>query len=106
MEIHEAVEDVSETADEKGFWDDQDVDDRFPEAIALCHSELSEALEAHRKDNIATDDGVVEELADTVIRVFDLADKVDRKYGTDFVATMEQKMEYNKHRERKHGKRY
>ena len=49
----------------------------FGELIALCHSELSEALEGHRKDLM--DDKLPNrkmaevELADCLIRIFDLA---------------------------------
>jgi len=51
--------------------------DLFPVRIALCHSELSEALEGDRKDIM--DDHLPNrkmaevELADAVIRIFDLA---------------------------------
>jgi NTP pyrophosphatase (non-canonical NTP hydrolase) len=41
----------------------------FGTLVALCHSELSEALEAHRR-GCAT---VAEELADCIIRICDLA---------------------------------
>lgn len=98
---------AGKTATEKGFWDDYDhVDERFPECIALIHSELSEALEAHREGNIHEKDGVQEELADTVIRIFDLMNKVDRDHDADCLATMIEKMDRNKDREHKHGKEY
>lgn len=51
----------------------------FGEVLALMHSELSETLEAHRKD-LPSDKlpgllGVEEELADLLLRVFDTAQK-------------------------------
>lgn len=49
----------------------------FGELIALCHSELSEALEGHRKnlmdDKLPHRKMAEVELADTVIRIFDIA---------------------------------
>jgi hypothetical protein len=49
----------------------------FPTRIALCHSELSEALEGHRKgiqdDHLPHRLMVEVELADALIRIFDLA---------------------------------
>lgn len=73
---------------------DQD-DALFPTRIALCHSELSEALEGHRKrlmDDKLTDRPMAEvELADTVIRVFDLAGAM----GYDLGGAIEEKLAYN-----------
>ena len=63
------AEDVYLTAKSKG-WHDKPID--FPTCIALIHSELSEALEADRKQYGV--EKVAEELADVVIRTFDLAE--------------------------------
>jgi NTP pyrophosphatase (non-canonical NTP hydrolase) len=68
------------------------------EAIALMHSELSEALEAHRKDKM--DDhlphrkGLEVELADALIRVFDFAGG----YNLDLGGAVAEKLAYNKQR--------
>lgn len=104
--LEEIVTEASETATDKGFWENRDVDDRFPEAIALIHSELSEALEAHREQNYSGEDNIQEELADVCIRIFDLADKLDEKHSLDFCYELYLKMEMNKDREYKHGKEY
>lgn len=104
--LEKIVTEASKTATEKGFWENKEVDDRFPEAIALIHSELSEALEAHRNKNYKGKDNISEELADTCIRIFDLADKIDEKHDTDFCYELYRKMEINKDREYKHGKEY
>jgi NTP pyrophosphatase (non-canonical NTP hydrolase) len=53
------------------------VERNFGEVIALMHSELSEALEAHRKglmdDKLPGRSGIEVELADCLIRIFDTA---------------------------------
>lgn len=87
----------------KGFWDEPR---NFAECCALMHSELSEALEADRK-NLSSDKltgvpGVHEELADTVIRVLDYCGHAGIPIG-DMIF---RKLEYNRGREYKHGKNY
>ena len=53
--------------------------------IALCHSELSEALECYRKglkdSHLSQYDGITVELADAVIRIFDLAKRLKLPLG-------------------------
>lgn len=66
--------------------------------LALIHSEISEALEAYRRD--ANDDkltdrpGIEVELADAIIRIFDLAGALKLKLGS----TIQSKLEYNSRR--------
>lgn len=68
--------------------------------IALIHSEASEALEELR--NIPFDrEAFGEELADTIIRIADLAYIA----GVDLELQVFQKMEKNKTREHRHGGR-
>lgn len=75
--------------------------------IALCHTELSEAVEvvrdgryvAYTKDG--KPEGVVIELADAVIRIMHLCDLL----GLDLEEAMEQKMAANEKREYRHGGR-
>ena len=63
--------------------------------LALCHSELSEGLEGHRKslmdDHLPHRKMLEVELADTVIRVFDLAGGL----GFDLGAAIAEKLAFN-----------
>ena len=67
----------------------------FPTRIALCHSELSEALEGHRKglqdDHLPHRPMPEVELADAAIRIFDLAAAM----GYDLGGAIAEKLEYN-----------
>lgn len=86
----------------------------FGELIALAHSELSEALEGHRKnlmdDKLPHRPMVEVELADTMIRILDTA----RGLGMDLGGAMAEKMLYNAvrvdhtaaHRLTENGKKY
>jgi NTP pyrophosphatase (non-canonical NTP hydrolase) len=67
--------------------------------IALCHSELSEALEGFRKNlmdkHLPERKQAEVELADCVIRIFDFA----QKHGFDIASALSEKSEYNQVRE-------
>lgn len=91
------------SANAMGWWLDPDTlqpkGRNFGELISLIHSELSEALEGDRK-NLASDKlpgftSVEEELADVLVRVFDLSGAMELRLGEAFQA----KMKYNQTRE-------
>ena len=93
---------VSQFMQTQGFWES----DNTGEKIALMHSELSEALEADRKnldaEHIPGFTGVEEELADVIIRILDFAGHHQLRLGEALSA----KIAYNLTRPFKHGKVY
>ena len=95
------TEHIHEIAVEHGWWEK---DRNVGEAIALMHSELSEALEGDRhgdppSEHIPRFSAVEEELADVVIRVLDFA----KGFGYDIPAAVMAKVEFNNNRPYKHG---
>ena len=88
---------IHELAIRKGWWNKRR---EVPELLCLIHSEVSEALEAYRNHIPEGEKGCLsEELADAVIRIFDMAEAMD----IDIVKAVEKKHEYNKTREFRHG---
>lgn len=86
-----------------GLWTDLETgekkDRNVGELLCLIHSEISEALEGYRKDLM--DDKLPErkmfevELADALIRIFDLAGA----HNLDLGGAMLEKIAFNAHRE-------
>jgi len=68
MDIKTMAEIVHKNAVDHGWWEENRP---VPELLCLIHSEVSEALEAYRVSDNAN---LAEELADIVIRVFDMAE--------------------------------
>jgi NTP pyrophosphatase (non-canonical NTP hydrolase) len=93
---------IHENSKAHGWWDDPR---QLPEIIALCHSELSEALEEFRAGMPVIyevgnkPEGVVVELADCVIRILDFVEYL----GYDLGVVIGEKHEYNKTRPYRHG---
>jgi len=88
-----------ETSKSKGWKHDND-----GQAIALMHSELSEALEAmrkpdHKDEHLPNLDPVGLELADVLIRVLDFCGARE----IDLATCLKAKMDYNDSRPMKHG---
>lgn len=79
--------------------------DTMPQKLLLIHSEISEAADEHRKNEAPTQK-FVEEIADAVLRLFTIADYLNR-LGFNFSRTLYQKTEYNSTRDYYgEGKRY
>lgn len=99
--INEAVKLCHTVSRDAGWWAGLDPDEPmvFATKLALTHSELSEALEGSRKSlmdsHLPHRRAVEVELADAVIRIFDLAGACDM----NLEGALKEKMEYNLHRE-------
>jgi NTP pyrophosphatase (non-canonical NTP hydrolase) len=124
MNIKEIQQEIHKVNVEKGFWEDRK---NVGEVLMLIVSELGEALDAHRGGKWAdvdafnargidrTDtedfqsdfqqcikDTFEDEIADTVIRILDMCEG----FGIDLETHIRLKLEYNKTRPYKHGKKY
>jgi len=94
---------LHETAIEKGFWDGAINYDKIGNKLALVHSEVTEVLEAIRKNKGSEE--VVEEMADVVIRLLDIyaamRNSGDLIHSLDEI--LDKKININKERPRLHG---
>lgn len=120
--INQLAQEIHQNAKDKGFFDSEK---NIGEMLCLIHSEVSEALEADRKNLYSTSSAseinsyIIDEmfvtdfeigvkntfeneLADIMIRVMDLA----AFKGIDLEQHILAKMRYNSMREYKHGKKY
>jgi NTP pyrophosphatase (non-canonical NTP hydrolase) len=109
MNLDKLAYDLHYTAVEKGFWDptkrieEQDAFVFYAKQLAMIHSEVTEVLEALRKDKGEKE--VVEELADILIRVLDLWAGLDSNGITtsSLNDTLLEKAKFNESRDRMHG---
>lgn len=100
--IASLAQDIHATAVSKGFWDTAVTPDFVLAKLALVHSELSEILEAYRKEQGI--DKVTEEFADVLIRLLDLwAGLHELGLVLDIDDAIAYKTELNKSRPHKHG---
>lgn len=134
-QITELSKEVNDGNRERGFWDNYEALKGVPstkqafisQMLMLVVSELSEGVEALRKDNVVTEyhketfkkwrdngatfkvefeehikDKFEDELADAFIRILDLAGGL----GIDLGFYVNNKLTYNSMRDRKHGKNF
>lgn len=94
---------LHETAREKGFWDGEYSHDKIGNKLALVHSEVTEVLEAIRKNKGSEE--VVEEMADVIIRLLDIyaamRNSGDLIHSLDDI--LDKKININKERPKLHG---
>ena len=114
-EIDMLAEHIADAIERNGFWDSpEDPLHMIPKKLNLIHTEVSEATDVHHKsyDDGAEDplvgmtpmqeEDFVDELADAVIRILDVAGYYDLAIGDAILS----KVEKNKDRPFRHGKRY
>lgn len=114
--LNESAQIIFQNNKEKGFWDKER---NVGEMLMLVVSELGEAMEAHRKGLMTTNedwllyaatgdfkstikDKFEDEIADAIIRLLDMAAGLD----IDLEAHISHKVAYNTTREKLHGKSY
>lgn len=111
--INDLAEEASEVTESKDF----NIFDTFEQTflkVGLIGTEVGEAFDVHRKEYDDTDEDLItrmtamqeddftEELADIIIRTLDLAGYLELDLGTAVVT----KIEKNKDRPPRHGRRY
>lgn len=94
---------IHETAKDKGFWDGEYSYDKIGNKLALVHSEVTEVLEAIRKEQGS--EKIVEEIADIIIRILDLyaAMRNEEHVVHSLDESLQNKMNKNNLRTRLHG---
>jgi len=99
LDIRITAKTANDDATKRGFTVDWE---NMAEKLLLVHSEISEATEAHRVDDM---EHFMEEIADTVIRLFHIGHYMTTQ-GFDLEDAIAKKMQTNRGRPWLHGKRY
>jgi NTP pyrophosphatase (non-canonical NTP hydrolase) len=94
--LYDMALEINDLMSEKGFRDDGKT---FGDYIALLHSEVSEILEAYRKD--LGDEAIASEFADVLIRLIDMAEV----FNVNLEQAYDDKMAFNRTRSYRHGNR-
>lgn len=118
--LNDLAKEVHQVNKDKGFWDKER---NVGEMLMLVTSELGEAMEAHRKGKFANweayemvldkmnapenfkthiKDSFEDEIADAILRLLDMAAGLN----IDLDKQVQAKLDYNRSRERFHGKKY
>ena len=94
---------LHETAIEKGFWEGPKNHDKIGNKLALVHSEVTEVLEAIRKNKGSEE--IVEEMSDVIIRLLDIyaAMRNEETILHSLDEILEKKININKDRPKLHG---
>lgn len=124
MELKNVIEECHDIALSHGWWDryfdieekqisaaDDFEEDFFDDVklwwitakLMLVVTEIAEAVEGLREEDT---ENFGEELADVIIRTFDIAEGLAGKMGFDLAEEIEKKMEKNKDRPYRHNKRF
>lgn len=111
INLDATAKELHDNAVEKGFWEPNNIDTHiifYLKQLAMVHSEVSEVLEAIRKEQGA--EKIVEEFADILIRVLDLywGMKMDGALWSEngvpsLHEVFESKVDINRDRPRMHG---
>lgn len=106
MDLNKMAKVAYENSFKHGFWDNSVPEEVIPEKLMLIVTELAEAMEEYRNghmDEWYGDNGKPEgfgpELADTIIRIGDLAHAL----GLDLNALVKEKHQFNLNRPFRHG---
>ena len=107
--LNEWSQSFHKTAVEKGFWDNYDdaPNEFICTKLALIHSEVTEVLEAIRKNK--SEEEVMAEFADILIRTLDLVSGMNERYFKEYQSidlAVRLKTEKNSDRPRLHGNNF